>query len=362
MKEPILLTPGPTPLPPSVREALGRPIIHHRTKEFGKLFGAVLADLAYAYRTRESVLVMACSGTGAMEASLANLCSPGENILVVSTGAFGDRFVSIAKAYGLSPAVVKEEWGHAADPDKLTAALKLNPSVKAVFLQHTDTSTGIVNNLRELAKRVRDSSDALVVVDSISGLAAEPLETDQWGLDVVLAASQKGLMNAPGLAFATVSGKAWKAVERAGLPRFYFDWRSMKKSLADSETPYTPAVALLAGQAEALRLIRAEGIENVWKRTAELAAHARAQAAKLGLSQFPRDPSVILTSLRLPEGLDGQKLVEAILAEEGISIAGGQAHLKGKIIRLAHMGCISRADLDAGFAALARKLTPSAAR
>ncbi len=169
-------------------------------------------------------------------------------------------------------------------------------------------------------------------------------------------------MNAPGLAFAAVSAKAWKAVENAGLPRFYFDWRTMKKSLADSETPYTPAVALLAGQAEALRLIRAEGIEKVWERTAALAAHARAQGAKLGLSQFPKDPSVILTSLKLPEGLDGQKLVEEILAEEGISIAGGQAQLKGKIIRVAHMGHISKADLDAGFAAVARKLSACAAR
>ncbi len=362
MKEPILLTPGPTPLPPSVREALGRPIIHHRTKEFGKLFGQVIADLAYVCRTKETVLVMAGSGTLAMESSVANLLSEGDKALVVSTGAFGDRFVSILKAYGFSPIVVKEEWGHAADPEKLKTALRTNAGVKVVFLQHTDTSTGIVNDLETLSKIVRENSDALVVVDSISGLAAEPLETDLWGLDVVLAASQKGLMNAPGLAFATVSAKAWKAVESARLPRFYMDWRTMKKSLADSETPYTPAVALIAGQAEALRLIRAEGIEKVWERTAALAAHARAEGAKLGLTQFPKDPSVILTSLRLPEGMDGQKLVEEILAEEGISIAGGQAHLKGKIIRVAHMGHITRSDLDAGFKAVARKLSACAAR
>ena len=194
----------------------------------------------------------------------------------------------------------------------------------------------------------------------IQSPASPPNRKPINGFDVVLAAPQKGLMNAPGLAFARYR-QAWKAVENAGLPRFY-DWRTMKKSLADSETPYTPAVALLAGQAEALRLIRAEGIEKVWERTAALAAHARAQGAKLGLSQFPKDPSVILTSLKLPEGLDGQKLVEEILAEEGISIAGGQAQLKGKIIRVAHMGHISKADLDAGFAAVARKLSACAAR
>ncbi|MBI5629367.1 MAG: alanine--glyoxylate aminotransferase family protein [Elusimicrobia bacterium] len=358
----ILLTPGPTPLPPSVSQAMAQPILHHRTEEFGRLFEYVIAEMQYVYRTKNTVLMMTTSGTGSMESAVANILSPGDKPLVHTTGAFGDRFVSILKSYGLSPAVISEEWGRAASPERLKEALKANPGTKAVFLQHTDTSTGVVNDIEALSAVVRENSQALVVVDSVSGLAAERLETDAWNLDVVLTGSQKGLMNAPGLAFAAVSARAWKAVEAAKLPRFYFDWRAMKKSLADRETPYTPGVTLVAGQAEALRLIRQEGIENVWKRTGELAAHTREQAqAKLGLSLFAKDPANILTALRLPEGTDGNALIADILRQERISIAGGQMHLKGKIIRIAHMGYITRADVDAGLEALAKHLAHAGA-
>ncbi len=356
MKKYIMLTPGPTPLPPSVMEALGLPILHHRTAEFGALFNSVLDEMRYVYRSKNTVLMITSSGTGAMESAVANLLSPGDASLVHSTGAFGDRFVSIHKRYGIEPLVISEEWGHAACAEKLRTALKKNKGVKVVFFQHTDTSTGVVNDLRTLAEVVREESDALVVVDAISGLAAEPLETDAWGLDVVLTGSQKGLMNAPGLAFAAVSEKAWAAAEKAVLPRFYLDWRTMRKSLPAKETPYTPAVALVAGQAAALKLIRKEGIENVWKRTSGLAAYARQKAAELGLPMFTKDPANILTALKLPEGTDGQALIKAILKEDNISIAGGQAGLKGKIVRVAHLGFISRSDLDAGFASLAKRL------
>lgn len=353
----ILLTPGPTPLPPSVSEAMAKPILHHRTKEFGEMFDAVLRDMQYVYRTQNTVLMMTTSGTGSMESAVANLLSPGDKTLVHSTGAFGDRFVEIHQAYGLSPVVVAETWGHAADAGKLRDALKKNPGLKAVFFQHTDTSTGVVNDLKALAAVVREiQPEALVVVDAVSGLAAEPLETDAWGLDVVLTGSQKGLMAAPGLAFAAVSERAWKTVDAAKLPRFYFDWRTMRKSLKDKETPYTPGVTLVAGQAEALRMIRKEGIENVWKRTSELADYTRAWAKKMGLTLFAKDPANILTGVNLPAGVDGQKLIAEILAQEGISIAGGQLHLKGKIIRIAHLGFITKQDLDAGFAALEKRL------
>lgn len=358
----ILLTPGPTPLPPSVSSAMAQPILHHRTKEFGALFDYTLKEMQYVYRTANTVLMMTTSGTGAMESAVANLLSPGDRSLVHTTGAFGDRFVAIHKAYGLSPVVVAEEWGHAAGPEKLRAALKANPGLKAIFFQHTDTSTGVVNDLKTLSSVAKElAPEALIVVDSVSGLAAEPLQTDAWGLDVVLTGSQKGLMNAPGLGFAAVSERSWKAVEAAKLPRFYFDWRSMRKSLKDSETPYTPGVTLVAGQAEALRLIRQEGIENVWQRTAELAAYTRAWAARQGLSLYAKDPANILTALNLPAGVDGNALLSGILKEEGISIAGGQLHLKGKIIRIAHMGFITKADLDAGFKALEKRLTAPAA-
>lgn len=353
----ILLTPGPTPLPPSVYKKMTEPILHHRTHEFGEIFTRTLEDLKAVYRTRNEVLMMTASGTGAMESAVANLLSPGDKALIHTTGAFGERFVKIAKAYGLEPVVVQEEWGRAADPDRLREALRGAKGVKAVFHQHTDTSTGVVNDLKALARIVREESDALTVVDSISGLAAEELETDAWGLDVVVTGSQKGLMAPPGLAFASVSDRAWKAAEAARLPRFYFDWRTMRKSLPKKETPYTPAVTLVAAQAEALRLIREEGIENVWRRTAELAAFTRAEVEKMGLKLFPQAPADILTAIRLPEGVDGKKLIKDIRVEERISIAGGQVHLEGKIVRVAHMGWIKKADVVAGLKALAKRLS-----
>jgi aspartate aminotransferase-like enzyme len=354
----IMLTPGPTPLPPQVLEAMSRPLIHHRTEEFGKIFASVIEDMKWVYRTKQTVLMMTSSGTGAMESAVTNLLSPGDSTLICTTGAFGDRFVAIQKAFGLSPVVLPFEWGRAVDADALRASLKAHKGLKAVFFQHTDTSTGVVNDLKTLAKIAREESDALVVVDSVSGLACEPLETDDWGLDVVLTGSQKGLMNAPGLGFAALSERAWKAVETAKLPRYNFDYRIMKKSLADRETPWTPAISVVVGQAAALKLLRAEGLENVWKRHDELAAHARrALAASLGLPFYAKNPANILTGVVLPEGVDGVKLLADILREEGISIAGGQLHLKGKIVRLAHMGHISKSDVDAGVDALARHLS-----
>ncbi|MDE2511643.1 MAG: alanine--glyoxylate aminotransferase family protein [Elusimicrobia bacterium] len=353
----IMLTPGPTPLPPQVLEAMSRPLIHHKTEEFGRLFLGVIEDMKWVYRTKATVLMMTCSGTGAMESAVQNLLSPGDKTLVCTTGAFGDRFVAIHKAFGLAPVVLPFEWGRSVDADALRAALKKNPGLKAVFFQHTDTSTGIVNDLKTLAKIVREESDALVVVDSVSGLACEPLEMDSWGLDVVVTASQKGLMNAPGLGFVAVSDRAWKACETAGLPRFNFDWRTIKKFLSDKETPWTPAISIVAGQAAALQLLRAEGLEAVWKRHDALAAYARAALKEqLGLSFFAKNPANILTGAILPEGVDGTKLLADILREEGITIANGQLHLKGKIFRLAHMAYISKSDVDAGVAALAHRL------
>ena len=352
----IMLTPGPTPLPPQVLEAMSRPLIHHRTEEFGKIFASVIEDMKWVYRTKATVLMMTCSGTGAMESVVTNLLSPGDSTLICTTGAFGDRFVAIHKAFGLNPVVLPFAWGTSVDAAALRGALK-QASFKAVFFQHTDTSTGVVNDLKTLAHVVRENSDALVVVDSVSGLACEPLETDAWGLDAVVTGSQKGLMNAPGLGFVALSERAWKAVEAARLPRYNFDYRIMKKSLADRETPWTPAISVVVGQAAALKLLRAEGMENVWKRHDALAAHARAAlTAQLGLPFYAKNPANILTGVVLPEGVDGNKLLADILSEEGISIAGGQLHLKGKIFRLAHMGYISKSDVDAGVEALARRL------
>ncbi|MEK7383436.1 MAG: alanine--glyoxylate aminotransferase family protein, partial [Elusimicrobiota bacterium] len=316
----------------------------------------------WVYRTQGSVLMMTSSGTGAMESAVSNLLSPGDATLVCTTGVFGDRFVAIHKAFGLAPEVLAFEWGRAVDPDGLRKTLKSKTGLKAVFLQHTDTSTGVLNDVKTLAAIIRAESDALVVVDSVSGLACEPLETDAWGLDVVVTGSQKGLMNAPGLGFAAVSERAWKACEDAKLPRFNFDWRRMRKSIADRETPWTPAISIVAGQAAALKLLRAEGLEQVWARHDDLAAYARKLLSeKLGLPFYSRAPANILTGVVLPQGVDGVKLLADILREEGISIAGGQLHLKGEIFRLAHMGYISKSDINAGVDALARRLVAAKA-
>ncbi|MCX5788349.1 MAG: alanine--glyoxylate aminotransferase family protein [Elusimicrobia bacterium] len=329
----VLLTPGPTPLPPSVYAKLAAPILHHRTTEFSRLFDQLLSDLKYVYRTENTVLMMTASGTGSMESAVANLLSAGDKTIVCTVGAFGDRFVKIHRAYGLAPTVLAEEWGRAADPERLKDALRSNPGTRAVYFQHVETSTGVVNDVKTLAQVVRDhSDDALIVVDAISGLAGEELETDAWGLDVVLTGSQKGLMNGPGLSFAALSERAWAAVEAAKLPRF-------------------------------LRLIKEEGIENVWKRTAALGAFTRQAAAQtLGLKLFAERPADILTAAWLPEGVDGTKLLSAMRAEDRVAVADGQGKLKGKMIRIAHMGRISRSDVETGIAALGRRLSAGAVR
>ena len=357
MTKNIMLTPGPTPLPPSVLEAMSKPLIHHRTAEFGRMFTSVIEDMQFVYRTKGTVLMMTTSGTGAMESAVVNLLSPGDLSIVCTTGAFGDRFVKIHQAYGLKPLVLPFEWGTAVDGEVLRKALKEHKGVKAVFLQHTDTSTGVVNDIENLSKIIHAECDALVVVDSVSGLAAERLETDVWALDCVVTGSQKGLMNAPGLGFAAVSERAWKAVDTAKLPKFNFDYKLIRKSLADKETPWTPAISIVAGQAAALKMLRAEGMEACWKRHDELAAHARKLLTeKLGLPFYAKNPANILTGVKLPESVDGSKLLADILKEDGISIAGGQLHLKGKIFRLAHMGYISKSDIEAGVDALAKRL------
>jgi len=356
-KEFINLTPGPTPVPPSVYAKLSEPVLHHRTEEFGDVYKTVEEGLRCVYRTKNKVLIVTTSGTGGMESSVANVLSPGDKAVVHSTGIFGVRYCKILRNFGIEPVVIEEEWGRAADPGRLREALKEHPGASAVFCQHTDTSTGVVNDIEALAKVVREESEALTVVDAISGLAAEELETDAWDLDVVVSASQKGLMSPPGLAFLSVSEKAWQACEKASLPRFYFDWRTMHERFLMNQTPYTPAVSLFVAQAESLRLIREEGIENVWRRTTELAEYTRGRIQQLGLELFPKDPADNLTAVRLPEGVDGKKLILDIRTKERIAIAGGQQELKGRIVRISHMGFVKKPQIDAGIAALSRHLS-----
>jgi aspartate aminotransferase-like enzyme len=351
MKKFYLITPGPTPIPPEVAAQSALPIIHHRTHEFGDVFDSVSKGMKAVYKTSKDILIMTCSGSGAMESAVANVVSPGDKVIVATSGSFGERWIKINQAFGAVVVAVKEEWGKPVDPAKVREALKANPDAKAVFCQHTETSTGVVNDLKALGEIVA-ATPAVLVVDAISGLGGEELHMDDWKLDVVVAGSQKGLMIAPGLAFAAVSDKAWKVVDACKNHRFYFDYRLIKKSIPNKETPWTPAVTLMQSLRKALEMITSEGIENVWARHRRLAKATRAGMQGLGLKLFATNPCAVLTSAHLPSSVDGNKLVDWMRDELGVSVAGGQEQLKGKIVRLAHMGYMDQFDLLVGLTAL----------
>jgi serine---pyruvate transaminase len=351
MKKQFLLTPGPTPIPPEVSSKEGLPVMHHRTAEFSAIFQEVIENLKYAFQTKNDVFLIASSGTGALESAVCNLLSPGDTALVASSGVFGDRFIKMIEVYGAKAVVLREPDGHAVIPQKIEDALKQNPNAKAVFATHTETSTGIVNDIAAIGKIVAKTS-AVFVVDAVSGLVGQELRADDWHIDVVCTGSQKGLMAAPGLGMVCVSPKAWPLVEASKSPRFYFDWRKMKKSVAEKQTPFTPPVTVIVAQAEALRQIKQEGIENVFARHAWLAGATRAAVQALGLALFAKNPCNVLTSITVPAGIDGKAIVKRLRENYGVSIAGGQADLVGKIVRLAHMGYMERFDVIIGISAL----------
>jgi aspartate aminotransferase-like enzyme len=356
MQKHYLLTPGPTPIPPEVALKEAQPILHHRTGEFAAIFSDVAESLKYVFQTKNDVFIMASSGTGAMESAIVNLLSPGDEALVSSCGNFGERWTKIMEAYGIKPQVIAAEWGKVVDPAAIEQALKANPKIKAVFTTFTETSTGVVNDIAAIGAIVA-KTPAVLVVDAISGLVAQEFRTDDWHVDVTVCGSQKGFMLAPGLAFASVSAKAWTLVEAAKLPRFYWDWRKMKKSLGTKETPFTPPVTLIVALQEAIKMIKADGLEKLWKESSLLARAARAGMKALGLELFGERPCEVETSAKVPAGVDGGKIVKMLREEYGVSIAGGQGALKGKIIRFAHMGYIGKADLLVGFACLEMVLT-----
>ncbi len=352
-----LLTPGPTPVPPEAASKEGLPIIHHRTSAFGKIFEEVSEGLKYVFQMKNNVLIFASSGTGVMESAITNLLSPGDKLIVSETGKFGERWWKIAKAYGLDAVVVKEEAGAPADIGKIKKALAENPQAKAVYTTLTETSTGVVNDIKSLGEIVSKTGAALVV-DAISGLGAQELRSDDWKVDVVVTGSQKGLMIPPGLGFASVSEKAWKLVEQAKLPKFYFSWQAAKKSIATKETPYTPAISLIVALAESLKIIRAEGVENIWKRHQQLADATRAGVAAIGLKLFSSAPCNAVTAVHVPQGIAGSAIYKKMRDEFGVNIAAGQGEdLKDKIIRIAHLGYMERFDIIIALSALEMALT-----
>ena len=348
-----LLTPGPTPIPPRVLETMARPIIHHRTPEFQKIIQEVEEDLKYVYQTKNEVLIFAASGTGAMEGAVINLLSPGDKALVVRGGKFGERFGEICRAYGIEFTAIDVEWGKAVDPEIIRNILEEDERrtanherrIKAVYTTLCETSTGVATDIEAIGKILKNY-EAGLVVDAISGLAAVPIKTDEWGVDVVISGSQKGLMIPPGLAFVSVSPKAWALVEKSTLPKYYFDFKAYRKALDKIDTPFTPAVNLIIALREALKIIKEEGLDVIFERHKKMAFAVRSAVKAMGLELFSPDAySDGVTAVRVPQGIDGAKLVKTMRDKYGVGIAGGQAELKGKIFRIATMGYIAVTDL-----------------
>ncbi|MBU3912249.1 MAG: alanine--glyoxylate aminotransferase family protein [Candidatus Omnitrophica bacterium] len=348
-----LLTPGPTPVPLEALEAMARPIIHHRTPQFQEILKEVEENLKYVFQTKNPVLILSSSGTGAMEGVVASLLSPGDKAIVVRGGKFGERWGELCAAYGIEFIPVDVEWGKALDPQAIKKILEKEGSkVKGVYVTLCETSTGVATDIEKIAEITKDY-ESVLVVDAISALGAVPLKTDEWGIDVVVSGSQKGLMIPPGLAFVSLSEKAWKLAEKSTLPKFYFNLKAYKKSVEKNDTPYTPAVNLVIGLREALKLIKEEGIENLINRHRKNSKAVREAVKALGLELFAPDAySEAVTAVRVPEGVDGGKLVKTMRDKYGVAIAGGQAQLKGKIFRIATMGYITADDLKKGFETL----------
>ena len=348
-----LMTPGPTPVPPEVLAALAEPVVHHRGRDFKQTYERVLARLRDVYRTQNDVLMFTSSGTGAFESAVANLTSPGDRVLVLSAGNFGERWAALTNAYGADVVHVRLAWGETPEPDDLRSALSDAGGVRVVYLVHSETSTGVVADVQVLAA-VAKETDALVVVDGVSSLGAVPLETDAWGIDVVVSGSQKALMCPPGLAFDSVSPAALEAASHATSPRFVFDWERTRKAQAKLDAPFTPAVSLVKALDVALGLLLDEGLEAAFERHARLGRACREGAKAMGLELFSpdEDRSAVVTAIRVPDGVDGDEVVAALRDRFGITIAGGQGELKGKIFRIGHIGWFDVFDITTALAAL----------
>ncbi len=347
-----LLTPGPTPLyPPAVRAMAGADI-HHRTEDFRVLSKQLAIDLKYFMGTANDVAIFTSSGTGAMEAAVSNLFSKGDKVIVATAGKFGERWAQITKAYGLDVTVIEEPYGEAVAPGRVAETLRANPGVQGVFVQATETSTGVSHDVKAMAEAVR-ATDAIFVVDAITGLGTSTLDIDGWGLDVVIGGSQKAVMIPPGLAFAAVSQKAWARREKARQPFFYFDLYKHAQASEKGESPFTPATSLLLGLAEVLRYIRELGRENLIENAQLLARATREAAQAIGLELFAKtNPSGAVTSIRAPKGTDSGQIVKAFRERFGAIIANGQGSMKGEIFRIAHLGYFDFADLFAVVAEL----------
>ncbi len=341
-----LLTPGPTMISPEVQLEMAKPIIHHRAPEFIPLMEEVRENLKWLFGTKNEVLIFAASGTGAMDGAVTNLLSKGDRALVVDGGKFGERWNNICKAYGVNTTVIKVEWGKAVKAEEVEKALTENPEIKAVFIQASETSTGVVFPVKEIADVVKKYENTVLVVDGITGVGVFPLPMDEWGIDVLITGSQKALMLPPGLAFAGVSDKAWSFIEKSTLPKFYFDFKKELKNIKDNQTAYTPAVSLIMGLSQVLKEMKKEGLENIYKRHQKLADATREAMKAIGLKLFaPESPSNAVTAVYSPEGIEAGKIIKYCRDRLGVTITGGQDQAKGKIFRIAHLGYYDRFDI-----------------
>ncbi len=354
-----LMTAGPTPLPPSVSQVMAEPILYHRAPAFIEVYARALDGLRQVFQTQNDVLAFAASGSGAMESAVANLTRPGEPALVASCGKFGERWGELCDAYGAQTVRLDVEWGSKVEPAELDRVLGANPQVSLVFTTLSETSTGVVNDIRSLTE-VAHEHDALIVVDAVSGLGAVPIPQDEWGVDVVVGGSQKALMCPPGLGFASPSERALARAAEDGGGRYYFDWHrtaaGQRKDPPDS--PFTPAVSLFVALDVALGMIHDEGLDQVHARHALLGSAARQAVKALELELFgPEDEGAnVVTAIKMPDGVEGAKVPKLMRDRFGVTIAGGQGRLKGKIVRIAHCGYFGAFDIITSIAALEMSL------
>jgi len=352
----VLLAPGPSQVPERVRFVLAEQSWYHRSARFKTLYKECRERLARVFETKTSdVLLFAGSGTCSMEASIVNAIPAGKKALLVSGGKWGERLVAICKSFNIPAEVIKIEYGDVPNPNQIADALKKDPSIAAVYVHLCETSTGAKYDVKAIGEVVKNTG-ALLAVDAISGAVGMECPIDAWGVDFFMAGSQKGLMMPPGLAVLTVSPKAWAVVDTVSAPAYYLSLKQAKKPLLDNDTPFTPANTLIAAQNEALKMIEEEGAKNVLARHSWLAQAYRAGVAALGLEQFPKVPAEVLTVVKSPAGLDGSAVIKAAKSRFGVTLADGQGDMKGKVMRIAHMGYCSGMDVVVGIAALEQGL------
>lgn len=351
MKKYRLLSPGPTPVPEKILLKMADTVIHHRTPQFQAVLKNVNEKLKKAFLTANPVYTFTSSGTGAMETAMVNLLSKADKALIIRGGKFGERFGEICQAYGVGVVNYDVTWGQGADPAVVAQLLKENPGIKVVCSTLCETSTGVVNDIKGIAKVV-SATEAVLVVDAISGLFADELRPDEWGVDVVVSGSQKGFMLPPGLAFMSLSPKAEKLIAKSDLPKFYFDMKATIKAYGKNDTAWTPAVTLMMGLDGVLDMILGEGLDNVLARHAKLANATREAMKAMGLEIYAKSPSNAVTAVKVPDGVDGSAIVKKMRDEQGVTIAGGQSELKGKIFRVAHLGYMDEYDTISAIAGI----------